>query len=533
MMPAQPNSIAPQPPVIQQACSPASPLARVRISFLIALALLVAIGAALRFCQITSLGQTPDEFWSSVYLATGRGQTVFNLPHDVLLSPPPPTLLQGAPSWPHIWTGLSGITHPPLYLILLRWWMDLFGTGDFSTRAFSALISLAGIVLIFDVVRRLSGPGAALFAAAFMALSPLQIDFSQLARPYPLLAFLALLVCQALVRIEQGGPTPMRLFQFAIALIATALTHYFAFGALVAVTLYVCLRLRGRTRRITLAAIALAGVFTLAVWGPFLLMQHHELSSQQSWSLERTGGHGLPVYHAALVAYTSLYGGLKAQSAWIAPAIIAYLLPPFFFRRLPHLLLWWLWIVGIIGALIVYDYAVHARLLLFFKYTFLASVGFYALFATPLPVRHWWRWTIPGALLAATIGAAVARIQQGSSVQDDGDWRALALKIDHLARPGDPLVFYPDPFWGPSAMFYLDFAHYVKNSPRPVMFLSTPASPIALAQLKAFHQIWLVGPAPSADAARFLPGWKPVSGIGFIGAGGIAKLFPTTSPPPP
>ena len=97
--------------------------------FFILIALL-AVGAGLRFHDLTKLGMWPDEFWSSVHMASGRGNTVLALPSGVLFNPPPATELRDAPHWWHIWTGLSTILHPPLYLILLRGWMDLFGTAD-------------------------------------------------------------------------------------------------------------------------------------------------------------------------------------------------------------------------------------------------------------------------------------------------------------------------------------------------------------------------------------------------------------------
>ena len=194
---------------------------RVRWFHWVTLIALLVVGAGLRFHQITKVGLWPDEFWSSVHLATGRGTALFDLPAGVLFNPPPPTLFENAPHWWHIWTGLRGIIHPPVYLILLRWWIDLFGSDDFSTRAFSALASLAGMVVLFDILRRTVSPLSGLIAAALMAISPLQINLSQETRPYPLLALVGLLACHALFRIERQGASPARLFQLGLFATAT------------------------------------------------------------------------------------------------------------------------------------------------------------------------------------------------------------------------------------------------------------------------------------------------------------------------
>jgi uncharacterized membrane protein len=487
------------------------------------LAALVAIGAGLRFFDIVKVGQWPDEFWSSVYLATGRGMEVFNVRTGVLLDPPPRTSLAGAPSWPHIWTGLQNVVHPPAYLIALRWWMDVFGPGDFSTRTFSALASLGGVIVLFDIVRRTSGAHAGLLAAALMAVSPLQMNLSQETRPYPLLILLGLLACHAMVRIERDGVSRGRLIQLALAVGATGLTHYFSIGALVGIFLYAAIRLRGSARKKVIVVLILTGAVAAVCWGPFLWQQRHEFFRQQDWSLEPTGNRNMAMIRAAAVPSELLYGRASQMLAWVAPAIIAYLLPIVLVRPMPWLLLWWLWIVGVVGSLTAYDWIADARLLATLKYSALASVAVYAVCATPLPVRQWWKWVVPYMILISTIIATVQRLGEGPSEQN-GDWRGLALAVDRLAGADDPLVFYPNKFWGSPAMYYLAFSHYAPDSRRPVMFLKRPADAAALQQLAKFRVIWLVGPSAASDGRRHLPGWKVKLSHWSPNCGSVAEM---------
>ncbi|MGD0541481.1 MAG: glycosyltransferase family 39 protein [Tepidisphaeraceae bacterium] len=496
---------------------------RVPLRCWVILAALLALGAGLRFYQITKVGQWPDEFWSSVHLATGRGTEIFDLPAGVLIDPPPPTLLAGSPAWPHIWTGLRNVVHPPLYFIFLRWWMDLFGPGDFSTRTFSTLASLAGACVLFDIVRRTSGDHAALLAAAMFAISPLQINLSRETRSYPLLALFGLLACRAMVRIEREGASSGRLIGLAAAIAATALTHYFSLGALAGIFCYAAIQLRPGDRRKVIAAILAAAAFALIAWGPFLWQQRHEFFVQQSWSLEPTGDRNLTLIRVAAMPSALLYGELAPTMAWIGPAAVVYLLPLLFLRRNSRLMLWWFWVAGIIGSLLIYDEINRARLLATLKYTSLASAGVYALCATPLPVRKWWRWAIPYMLLASTILAVIQRIQEGPS-QENGDWRGLALTLDRMAAPGDALVFYPNNFWGSPGMYYLAFSHYAEDSRRPVMFLNGPADSRALEQLAKYPTVWLIGPSAGADGMKYLPGRKLTYSRGFPNSGSIAEL---------
>jgi hypothetical protein len=506
--------------------SPAA--SRVRWRTLLILAAILAIGAALRFHEITKVGLWPDEFWSSVHLATGRGTAIFDLPTGVLIDPPPQTLLDGAPAWWHVWTGLRGITHPPLYLIFLRWWMDLFRTGDLATRTFSALASLAGVVVLFDILRRTVSVPAGLLAAALMAFSTMQINLSQETRPYPFLALVGLLACHTVVRIEQGGPTTGRLFQLGLFVAATALTHYFSFGALLGIVAYVIFRFRGPARRKMLTAIAIAAAVVAIVWGPFFWQQHREFFSQQAWSLE-PAGRAVAFVRIRENPSVFLYGRPGGQVGWIAPCAFAYLLPLLWIRRYPQLMLWWFWIIGVMGSILTYDLINSARLLAMVKYTSLAALGLYAVCAVPLPMKTKWRWVVPYMVLGSVIIATVMRIQEGPP-EANGDWRGLALAVDGHAGPGEPLVFYPDPFWGSSGMYYLDVSHYAHEHNRPIMLLDSAPDAVVVSQLANFPRIWFIGPNPPKVSRDYFPHWRSGMTQWFPNAGGYVEL---TSPRPP
>jgi len=78
--------------------------------------------------------------------------------------------------------------HPPLYFLLSRVWMQLFGSSYTATRSLSAVLSLLGLPLMYWLAMELfASPMAALLATALLALSPVNILFDQTARQYGLL----------------------------------------------------------------------------------------------------------------------------------------------------------------------------------------------------------------------------------------------------------------------------------------------------------------------------------------------------------
>jgi len=93
--------------------------------------------------------------------------------------------------------------HFPSYFLLLRWFAG-FNPGDFAwLRVPSAIFGTAATGLVFATTRRLGGRAAALVAGVLMALSPLQVQYSQEARPYALIVLLISLALWGLVVLAQ------------------------------------------------------------------------------------------------------------------------------------------------------------------------------------------------------------------------------------------------------------------------------------------------------------------------------------------
>jgi mannosyltransferase len=91
--------------------------------------------------------------------------------------------------------------HPPLYYLLLRYWIALNGDTPYYVRQLSALFGVATIPIIYLIGKRMSGAVVGVAAAVFLALSPFNIAFAQETRMYTLLTFNAAVAIYALVRL--------------------------------------------------------------------------------------------------------------------------------------------------------------------------------------------------------------------------------------------------------------------------------------------------------------------------------------------
>jgi uncharacterized membrane protein len=500
-----------------------------------ALALILVIAATMRFYRIGQPSLWMDEIWS-IEMAVGRGSAHDHLPANIIRSDQPDlTSLASAAPWWSICTHLGGVTHPPLYFVVLRWWMDLFGAGAVAIRSLSAILSLAAIVVFFDVCRFLHGPKMALFAAAIAAMAVAQLDFAQEARSYPMLIFFGLCSADLVVRAEFLGSRPRRLIALAILLTATALTHYLAAGALLALAAYAVIRLRGQARLQTIAAFAAGGILTLAVWIPLFIAQKHTLASLAPTFLReaRVDEHSkLTLYRIIGLPTEFLLGEPRGEALTskfvLAIFLFTVALPVIRLIRRRDLLLWVLWGLGTIGFVAAMDLARQTTLVGYMRYTILASPAVYAVIAA----FDWPRRTLlRDAVAVSVIGLlAIVAIQRSiDAVSTKEDWRTLAHDLDAYAGPNDLLIFSNADPWASPGTWYMGFKYYEPESHRPWLILDGRPDAATLRQIQSLPCVWMVGLYPDIDGPRLLPGCRPQFVI-TSSAGGACRMIPISTP---
>jgi len=491
------------------------------------LLLLLAAAAVLRFQGIGGQSLWLDEYWA-LYLATARGDDALDRPLGVVLDPPPDTGFAGAPHWWHIWTGLDSTTHPPLYHLVLRGWVDLFGDGDSATHGLSAVLSIAAVALFFDVLRPY-GRWRALLAAGLMTFAPAQIYFARETRPYALLMVTALLTARFALAIVRLGPNRLRVIGLAVCAVLFALTHYLAAGALIGVGIFAALALPGGRRRAILGALLAALIFLIVFWGPQFWRARglfHEWDAVHHYQVEPDGGTALTASQLAR-APARLTVATPEQTVppllWIPYFLLAFLVPLGSLRQNPQAAFWWFWVAGSLSFVAVFDIARHAAMVQSVKYIFVASPGLYALLATPLPIRSWLRWLPMTTVLVMVLLAGVERFAQGEPRQPD--WRIMAQLIQRNVGPRDLLAFVGSP-QAPSIYYDIIFRHYAPDATNPILLLENPPDQKLLSQLSHRPRIWVLA-FPRDPLDEMFPGWHIGPRIG----GPIEQSLQQLTPP--
>jgi uncharacterized membrane protein len=465
------------------------------------LCFLLCVGAFLRFDQISRTNLWVDEY-CTLYLSTGRGTQIFDIPLNKVIRSPPAANFTDAPHWWHIWTGMAPICHPPLYPLFLRAWVDLFGDGDLATRGMSAAFGLAGIVLIFEVGKALHGRLLGIFAAGMMTFSAAQIDFDQQTRPYAMLAFIGLFLWRSLIVIEQKGVSRIRLTALALGVTGLALTHYFSLGVIAAAALYAGLRLRGGNRRSMLSVMAGSLLFFAVIWGPLAWKNRHQYIAGPDFGKTGAALGAAVIDVPRKLVFWELGDPVGKTMTGCALAFLVYLSPMFRIGRDPKLLAPWLWVIGGVGFVVAVDFLGHTQFVDTPRYTFLCSPACYLILASP-----WGKGIgrlLPPVLLLATILFGIDRWQSGPQAVENS--ATLGRLIEEKVGEHDAVIITGQ-FPSEPALRYFAVSHYAGDWRRPVIFLTQPPDRTADQDLSTFHRIWVVGHDPS-EMDSLLPGWR-------------------------
>jgi mannosyltransferase len=129
--------------------------------------------------------------------------------------------------------------HPPLYHLVLHFWMVLFGHSDVALRSLSALFGTVSVLLMYEVGTELFDRKTGLAAGVLLAISPLAIWSSQEVRPYGLFLLLSLASFLFFIRLlKPGRPHRADFIGYCLASILLVYTHAFGCLAICSQVLY-------------------------------------------------------------------------------------------------------------------------------------------------------------------------------------------------------------------------------------------------------------------------------------------------------
>jgi uncharacterized membrane protein len=183
--------------------------------------------------------------------------------------------------------------HPPLYYVIARFWVGIFGNSVTIIRSLSAFISLLIFPSIYWLCRELfkASVWVSEVAIALMAISPIHLVYAQEAREY-ILWIVTILLCSAsllrALRLESKDKTP-RILNWGIYAVTLALSLYtFLLSGFVAIAhgIYVIttakFQLTGTVKAYLIAS--LAGFLAFIPWMLVVIDNFLQFDSSIAWT---------------------------------------------------------------------------------------------------------------------------------------------------------------------------------------------------------------------------------------------------------
>lgn len=213
---------------------------------------------------------------------------------------------------------------PPVQIIMLHLWMQVFGTSDFATRAFSAVVGILSIPFVYLIGNRLFGRQVGLVSALVMAVAYIHIYHSQEVRYYSVLALMVLIAAHFYIRALDTG----RWQDFAWLTIFSILaiyTHYYAGLAVAAWGLHFILYFNKHRKLVLpwLISQVLILVPSLLIVGVQYITREELRGEALAWTSEVTFSPDLPF---RTILRFMVFGGPFAQTFERAAVIGALIL---------------------------------------------------------------------------------------------------------------------------------------------------------------------------------------------------------------
>jgi len=165
---------------------------------------------------------------------------------------------------------------PPLYQIILHFWIKFFNSDKIAVRSLSLMFGVASIWLIYEVSRLLFDQKAALLSSFLLAVSNFHIHYSQETRDYALFAMLTLASFLFFIKLLQS-PKPRFFIGYFAATSLLYYAHNYALFVIISQNLYFMLRWeRCREFKFKWFFAQIGALALFAPWIPSLLRQVHK-----------------------------------------------------------------------------------------------------------------------------------------------------------------------------------------------------------------------------------------------------------------
>lgn len=185
----------------------------------------------------------------------------------------------------NMWSMLYVVSHkfaenPPLYLIVIRFWVNIFGNGEFAFRFPSVIFGSLSIPVFYFITKQFVSKKIALICSILLIFSPIHIYYSQEARCYSLFILLSFISTYFFVKLMNSSKGKIAdKLGYISSITAMLYTHYYSIFLILAHILLILLQSKKKKNWIFLYSLI---VLLFTPWMTAFLLQLSGLSTG-SW----------------------------------------------------------------------------------------------------------------------------------------------------------------------------------------------------------------------------------------------------------
>jgi uncharacterized membrane protein len=410
----------------------------------------------------------------------------------------------------------SSDVHPPLYYLLLHYWIKLCGDSEAGARLLSALFGLLSILMLYALAALLFDRATGLLSALLLSLSLFHIEFAQEARMYTLLAFLSLCSLYFFLKLFTAQTRALALLGYVITTSLLMHTHVYGFFIIIAENLFFfSLKFNDYDtfKRLLKRWLLLQGALVVLFlpWLSVMLAQFERV--QHGFWIPR------PTLNFLRLTWM-IYSGSTLLSFLFIPLVVLGLMPqrskesthnaeehlslpktthrqlPFSNREKNLLLLFW-FLSPIIVPFLLSQFLSSIYLP---KYTIAASAAFLVLAARGIMSIRAERVRV--VVVFVLLGLSFVNVRAYWSVPHKDFWRESASYFDGAAQSGDIVLFHQES--GHVPFRYYSKRTDVKTVPFPdyqTQLTTDNVGPILEKTIAGHNRVWLVASHPTEVTA--------------------------------
>ena len=176
--------------------------------------------------------------------------------------------------------------HPPLFPLLLHYWMCLFGYTDWAARLLTALIGCGSVYSIYLLGKESFNRQTGLIASLIIALNYFNLYYSHEVRSYILLFLLTTLSYTFLLKLLREQTKKHMVF-YSVITALMLYTHYFGLVTLIAQAIFLLFYLifgKGTSRPNLLKYFSLSGILIVVLYSPWIPTMLKMMKKSSHWT---------------------------------------------------------------------------------------------------------------------------------------------------------------------------------------------------------------------------------------------------------